>query len=237
MIMMIFNILLICIISITNVKSIETSLGSIFNADDWVPIEEPIYNTIERPPQVISNTYNDINTEIFISIVEYRDSRCPLTLFNIFTKASNPNRIMIGLIKQVHTEEDSSDCVKAFCLLMKKKKCPYKDQIRNIEMSYLESRGPTNARHMTQFLLEDEEFCMQIDSHSDFISGWDVAMTKMWGSINNEYAILSTKPPDISTLNKVYLYLWISISNYLIIYYLLRMLMKDTKFLICVKQL
>lgn len=200
---MILILLLCLILFISNVLSRET-LGAIFNADDWISIEEPIYNTIERPPQVLSNTYKDINTEIFVSIVEYRDSRCPLTLFNIFTKAANPNRIMIGLIKQVHTEEDSSDCVKAYCLLMKGNKCPYVNQIRNIEMSYLESRGPTNARHMSHFLLEDEEFCMQVDSHSDFVKDWDVAMSAMWGSIDNEYAILSTKPPDISTLNKVY---------------------------------
>ena len=31
---------------------------------------------------------------------------------------------------------------------------------------------------------------------------WDTEMTSMWGSIDNEYAVLSTTAPDISTISK-----------------------------------
>lgn len=31
---------------------------------------------------------------------------------------------------------------------------------------------------------------------------WDTAITAMWGSIDNEYAVLSTAAPDISTLSQ-----------------------------------
>ena len=43
---------------------------------------------------------------------------------------------------------------------------------------------------------------MSVDSHTDVIQDWDVEITNMWGSINNEYAILSQRPVDISVLPK-----------------------------------
>ena len=48
-----------------------------------------------------------------------------------------------------------------------------------------------------------QEFCMQLDSHSDVLPGWDGALTAMWGSAGNEYAVLSTAVPDLSTLGQV----------------------------------
>ena len=42
---------------------------------------------------------------------------------------------------------------------------------------------------------------LSIDS-SDMVPHWDTAVTAMWGSIDNEYAVLSTAVPDISTLSQ-----------------------------------
>ena len=47
-------------------------------------------------------------------------------------------------------------------------------------------------------MISNSEFCLQIDSHSLFVQDWDVVALEMWGSINNEYAILSTQVPDLS---------------------------------------
>ena len=33
--------------------------------------------------------------------------------------------------------------------------------------------------------MKDEEFCMQLDSHSDVAVDWDESLTHMWGSITN----------------------------------------------------
>ena len=51
--------------------------------------------------------------------------------------------------------------------------------------------------------MKNEEFCLQVDSHSDFINNWDDTLMSTWGSIGNEYAILSTQPVDISLLSEV----------------------------------
>ena len=37
---------------------------------------------------------------------------------------------------------------------------------------------------------------------SDMTPNWDTEITAMWGSIDNEYAVLSTAAPDISTLGQ-----------------------------------
>lgn len=36
------------------------------------------------------------------------------------------------------------------------------------------------------YLLADEEFCMQTDSHMDFLEEWDVLMMEEWAATRNE---------------------------------------------------
>ena len=177
--------------------------GSIFTGDATINI---ISNERDgpQPPKPVTDSWKLPTVEIFVSISHYRDARCPLTLKNLFTKAKYPKRIMVGLIKQVHTEEDNSDCLKAYCQLMGAgagANCPHKDQISHIEFAFLNSRGPSVARHLELFQMKDEDFCMTTDSHSDFASEWDVSVTAMWGSIGNEYAVLSTLPDDEAKLS------------------------------------
>jgi hypothetical protein len=80
--------------------------------------------------------------------------------------------------------------------------CPHVNQIHEIRVSFLDARGPNYARTLQQNWLRDEEFCMQVDAHSDVVHDWDTSLTNMWGSINNEYAVLSTVPPDLPDLGK-----------------------------------
>ena len=49
---------------------------------------------------------------------------------------------------------------------------------------------------MQQQLVKEEEFCLQVDSHSTFAPNWDTMVLQDWGLTRNEYAILSTRPPD-----------------------------------------
>jgi hypothetical protein len=48
------------------------------------------------------------------------------------------------------------------------KTCPYFSQIREILFSAHEARGPMFARALHYSLVQDEEFCLQIDSHMTF---------------------------------------------------------------------
>eukprot|EP00595_Chromulina_sp_UTEXLB2642_P003100 CAMPEP_0196764434 /NCGR_PEP_ID=MMETSP1095-20130614/6124_1 /TAXON_ID=96789 ORGANISM="Chromulina nebulosa, Strain UTEXLB2642" /NCGR_SAMPLE_ID=MMETSP1095 /ASSEMBLY_ACC=CAM_ASM_000446 /LENGTH=395 /DNA_ID=CAMNT_0042120017 /DNA_START=280 /DNA_END=1467 /DNA_ORIENTATION=+ len=50
--------------------------------------------------------------------------------------------------------------------------------------------------------MTDENFCMQIDSHVDVVQDWDSKLLSMWEKTNNEFAVLSTRLPDVSSLKK-----------------------------------
>ena len=48
----------------------------------------------------------------------------------------------------------------------------------------LQAKGPTVARHTAASLFKNEDYFMQIDSHSKLVEGWDdrvIEMYKRWG--------------------------------------------------------
>ncbi len=67
---------------------------SINNIDSWVPVKYEKGDVKPLPP--VSESWKDPNTEIFIGISHYRDSRCASTVNNIISKSKYPDRIKIG---------------------------------------------------------------------------------------------------------------------------------------------
>lgn len=78
--------------------------------------------------------------------------------------------------------------------------CPHIEQIKIIQLTHNDARGPNFARYMQESLHTNEEFCLQIDAHSDFAPHWDVLLTEMWGATDNEYAVISGVPVDVAVL-------------------------------------
>jgi hypothetical protein len=197
---LLFAILLLCF-------CYSSQSARIFNSESWIDISEEDSNRYTQRGVPASNHWKDSGAEIFVGISEYRDKRCGLTLQNLFKKAKFPNRLRLGVVQQTHTEDDHFDCVKDYCALMGsrgsnwQRTCPHFDQIKTIVFAYLDSRGPMYARYQQQSMIQNEEFCMQIDAHTDMVSNWDAEVMGMWGSIGNEYAVLSTRLPDVDTLN------------------------------------
>ncbi len=106
-------------------------------------------------------------------------------------------------MQQRHTEDDNFKCQEDYCMANNHLgQCMYEKQIKTIEFTHQMSRGPNYGRSFFQHLIKEEEFCFQIDAHSDLVSNWDVELLEMWGQTQNEYAILSTKHPDISELSQ-----------------------------------
>ena len=137
----------------------------------------------------------------------YRDKLCPRTLKYLYTKATYPARIYVGVVQQ--NEDSDLDCLLHYCELMRQDRydkhlvgernvsfskedyiCPYVNNIRMKRVPASLARGPTWARAQGYDMLKDEEFCMQTDAHMDFLPSWDVNMLKMWAGANNEYAVL-----------------------------------------------
>ena len=91
-----FSLLLLVKLAVCKLES--DGLSAVFNTEEWKLITTDVGSSgasDDNPPKA-SNSWRDPDTQIFVSIVEYRDSRCPITLRNLFTKAKNPNRLVVG---------------------------------------------------------------------------------------------------------------------------------------------
>ena len=77
-------------------------------------------------------------------------------------------------------------------------------QVREIRIPWQEATGPCKARHLAQQLWDGEEFCLQIDSHTRFVAGWDSKLKQMLqqGEQMSTFgkAVVSSYPPayDVS---------------------------------------
>lgn len=57
------------------------------------------------------------------------------------------------------------------------------------ENDFISHRNPKPNRNRIEaqsYLLADEEFCMQTDSHMDFVDSWDTVMMAEWVATRNE---------------------------------------------------
>lgn len=79
-----------------------------------------------------------------------------------------------------------------------KKECPRIDQIRKLAVHNVAAKGPSWARSLVRKILGNEEFCLQIDAHSEFVSEWDDKLKHEWAATGNEFGIISTVPPAIA---------------------------------------
>ncbi len=159
------------------------------------------------PPKDKSYEKND--TPLFIGISAFRDNRCPATLYNLFTKAKYPERINIGVVQQWKFDEDD-DCLEGYCKMVEELNpemwkasggvCPHYHQVKVMRLDYRASQGPCYGRHFQSYMLRDEEFCLQLDSHMDSILDWDKELMDEWGRANNEYGILSVYVNTIESL-------------------------------------
>lgn len=121
---------------------------------------------------------------IFVNIASYRDTECQWTIRDLFEKASNPDRVFVGLCWQFVPGEDD-DCFEVETR---------PEQVRRIDFHAKESRGVCWARNKVQGLWEGEEFTLQIDSHMRFVEGWDDILLEMYESCPTDKAILTTYP-------------------------------------------
>jgi len=183
------------------------------NKDDDEYEEEEGTSTAQHPASPMKPLPSK-NGDIFVSVTSYRDgSRCGDTLYRLFHEAKEPHKVFVGVVEQNAVTDKR--CVVEYCRkngvegymghktrkqdpTPQFQKCPHYDQIRVLAVADLAAKGPTNARALQRKLIGNEEFCLQLDSHSDVIQHWDVSSKREWNMANNEYAVISTTPPDAS---------------------------------------
>jgi hypothetical protein len=81
--------------------------------------------------------------------------------------------------------------------LERKSTCPHIDQIRKVQIHNISAKGPNYARSLAHKVLGNEEFCMQIDAHMEFVMDWDMKLKQEWANTGNEFGIISTVPTGL----------------------------------------
>lgn len=129
---------------------------------------------------------------IFVSIASYRDDVCHDTLISLYKMANNPQNVYVGICQQNKKKNEDVDCVGNY----------YNQNVRIIRISHEEAKGPVYARYLCSTLWNEEEYYMQIDSHSKFVKDWDVKCINMINEIKvnglSKKPVLSHYPKEIN---------------------------------------
>jgi len=126
---------------------------------------------------------------IFVQIASYRDSECTNTIQSLFEQADHPETIFVGLIWQFHEDDTFEPFDNKSC---------YAKNIRVQKIHCTQSNGVCWARNLTQKLYKNEEFTLQIDSHSRFVKGWDSILKNIYHKISSQgfkKPVISHYPP------------------------------------------
>jgi len=182
----------------------------VHDGKNWVHIPEEVYG---HPHAPYDDRWKQNSSTIMVLVAALRETRLPLTLKSAFDNADFPERIRFGVVQQNKpTDEDS---LAKLCELRDKpliktengeyenpNGCVEFDKVRLLRLDASEAAGPVYARGLQPELLQDEDFCLQIDAHTIFKKGWDRDLLREWGLTNNEFAVLSTYPTNYKDLGK-----------------------------------
>lgn len=131
--------------------------------------------------------------KIFISIAAYRDVLLKNTLIEAYNKADNKDSLVFGVFEQNYSEE-----------ALDLSALPFANQIRYKLITPEEARGVSYARQQIQLLLyKDEDYFMQIDSHTLFNQGWDSYLLKNFLELKkyHEKPVLTAYPNSFDVLD------------------------------------
>lgn len=128
--------------------------------------------------------------KIFVSIASYRDPELPNTVESLLSNAKYPDNLRIVVFEQ-NGEDDITISGKYPIEL-----------VIVLRTHYTNAKGPVWARYIIQKLYNNEEYYLQIDSHSQFIKNWDSTLIWML-KLLPEPAVLTQYPPEYNN-NGIY---------------------------------
>ena len=133
---------------------------------------------------------------IFVSIASYCDTQLIDTLKSLYEEAADINRVFVG----VHLQDNQ----KTYDELVNLK-------FPNLRIKFTKkenSKGVVWARNkIKEELYSDEDYFLQIDSHSRFKQKWDNILINQYESIEEDKVIITTYPNhfDVPDYEKTYL--------------------------------
>ena len=108
---------------------------------------------------------------IFISIASYQDPLLVSTIFSAYENAENKNDLIFSICDQ----SDNTININGIT---------FSDQIHYDHVDPLFSKGPCWARHRAQSFFNEEDFFLQVDSHTQFAPKWDSIFIKQLEKIS-----------------------------------------------------
>ena len=108
---------------------------------------------------------------IFISIASYQDPLLVSTIFSAYENAENKNDLIFSICDQSDSTIDINEIT-------------FSDQIHYDHVDPLFSKGPCWARHRAQSFFNEEDFFLQVDSHTQFAPKWDSIFIKQLEKIS-----------------------------------------------------
>lgn len=138
---------------------------------------------------------------IFVSIASFRDQQCSLTLSSLYKTSFNPRHIYVGICQQ--NDDSDPDCVNSIIEQVPEE---VHKNIRIIRIPSYLAAGPTKARYLCSTLYNNENYFLQIDSHTKFTKDWDVKLIQMIQDIKqagySQKPVISSYPPSSEHYDK-----------------------------------
>jgi hypothetical protein len=144
--------------------------------------------------------YNDSwsfgNGSIFVSIASYCDTQLIPTLKSLYSEAIDPSRVYVGV--NLQDTEEAYEELKTY-------------NFPNLKIIFTpkeQAQGVVHARNrIKNELVTNQDYFLQIDSHSRFRQAWDAILIHQYNSIEQDKVILTTYPNhfDVPDYEKQYL--------------------------------
>tara|TARA_B100000214_G_scaffold329088_1_gene268640 strand:+ start:3484 stop:4488 length:1005 start_codon:yes stop_codon:yes gene_type:complete len=134
--------------------------------------------------------------KIFISIASYQDKLLPVTIHSAYSAAKYKDNLSFGIVDQSEYKLDFS-------------KSKIASQITYTHLDPEAARGPCWARSLAQTLIKDEDYFLQVDSHTIFEKDWDDYLLSYIKTIKKSYSkpVISAYPRGFEVVdfkNKIF---------------------------------
>ncbi|HEX4918711.1 MAG TPA: FkbM family methyltransferase [Limnobacter sp.] len=123
---------------------------------------------------------------IFVSLASFCDPLLQFTLTQIFSKATHPARVFVGVVDQSADNNREWAAQQSFY-----------SNLRYLQTSPVDSLGVSWARNLAFGLYRGEDFLLQVDSHTLFDVDWDQTLLDQMASLQKRFnkPLITTYPP------------------------------------------
>ena len=125
---------------------------------------------------------------IFIALASYCEPELVDTINSCLEKARNPENLRFGIC---HQFDNSDPLIDENCL----DQFSQDKRFRYVVYDHKDSEGGCWARNIAQQLYLDENYTLQIDTHTQMVESWDTILIEMMDSLPSQKPLITQFPP------------------------------------------